>query len=98
MQTKTDLHHTNETVPESGKYICAAGETKQFQEGDKFPVCPVTNVSTTWRHANHEHKTGDKVTEAGHYTDKDGQRIELKHGDTFPACPKSGKDTAWKHS
>jgi hypothetical protein len=98
LKTTTDLHQTNETVPETGKYICAEGETKELQKGEAFPVCPKTNQSTTWRHANHEHKTGDKVTESGHYVDTDGEHIDLKQGDVFPNCPKSGQPTAWKHA
>ncbi|NIK78973.1 hypothetical protein FHS15_004119 [Paenibacillus castaneae] len=98
MNKHMDLHQTNETVPETGKYICAVGEKKELQEGDKFPACPVSHKPTTWRHADHEHKTGDKVTESGNYVDGDGERIELKHGDTFPACPKTGNSTSWKHA
>jgi hypothetical protein len=98
MNTTKDLHQTNETVAETGKYICAAGESKEFQKGEAFPVCPKTNQPTTWRHADHQHKTGDKVTEAGQYIDKDGQQVNLNAGDVFPDCPKSGQETTWKHA
>ncbi|WP_282940886.1 hypothetical protein [Paenibacillus sp. RC67] len=97
MLTK-DLHQTNESVAETGKYVCASGETRTLEKGDQFPNCPVTNKTTTWRHADHQHRTGDKVTEAGSYTDNDGQRIELKQGDVFPNCPKSHQPTTWKHA
>jgi len=93
-----DLHKTNETVAESGKYVCATGETREFQKGDQFPVCPKTNEPTTWRHMDHEHKTGDKVTEAGEYIDKDGQKLSLSVEDIFPDCPKTGQATIWKHA
>ncbi|MFC0187639.1 hypothetical protein ACFFJY_05025 [Fictibacillus aquaticus] len=98
MKATKDIHQTNDEVKEAGKYICAEGEMKELKEGDKFPVCPKTNVPTTWRHANHEHKTGDKVTEAGEYVDNDGEHITLQQGDLFPDCPKSGQPTGWKHA
>lgn len=98
MKTATDLHHTNETVEEAGKYVCAAGESRAFKQGDTFPACPKTGNETTWRHSSHQHQTGDRVTEAGQYIDSDGQRTQLNVGDTFPTCPKSGKKTSWTHS
>ncbi|BBH20762.1 hypothetical protein Back11_21070 [Paenibacillus baekrokdamisoli] len=97
MQIKSDLHRTNETVHETGNYVCAAGITKSFNEGDAFPVCPKSKQETTWRHVEHEHHTGEKVTEFGSYVDKDGEHMELLEGDTFPDCPKSGQPTMWKH-
>ncbi|MFX3633571.1 MAG: hypothetical protein ACE3L7_24785 [Candidatus Pristimantibacillus sp.] len=97
MRTATDLHHTKEAVTESGKYVCAVGETREFKEGDKFSACPQSGRDTTWRHASHQHKTGDKVTEAGRYIDADGERTSLKMGDTFPSCSKSGNATTWSH-
>jgi hypothetical protein len=98
MSTTKDLHQTNETVLETGKYICAAGEKKEFQKGEQFPVCPVTNETTTWRHADHIHKSGAQVTESDHYVDEDGDEADLKQGDEFPNCPKSGQPTTWKHA
>lgn len=98
MNTTKDLHQTNDTVLESGSYICAEGTTKELQKGELFPVCPKTNEPTTWRHADHEHKTGEKVTETGHYVDKDGEHLDFKQGDSFPDCPKTGKPTTWKHA
>ncbi|MBH0157176.1 MAG: hypothetical protein ACQET8_07760 [Bacillota bacterium] len=98
MQQTQDLHKTNEEVLETGKYICAEGETKELQKGDHFPPCPKTNESTSWRHADHTHKTGDEVTESGHYIDKDGEHVDLTHGDTFPSCPNTGEPTSWKHT
>ncbi|KAB7704694.1 hypothetical protein F9802_16060 [Bacillus aerolatus] len=94
----SDLHHTNDAVLETGKYICAEGAVKELQKGDHFPSCPKTAEPTTWRHAAHEHKTGEKVTETGRYVDEDGDHVDLKNGDTFPNCPKSGSPTAWKHA
>jgi hypothetical protein len=96
--TTKDLHKTNEIVAESGKYVCATGETREFKSGEHFPVCPKTSEPTTWRHVNHQHKTGDKITESGQYIDKDGQEVKLTLGDSFPACPKTGKATIWKHA
>ncbi|WP_108670309.1 YjzC family protein [Peribacillus acanthi] len=96
--THHDVHKTNETVKESGSYICAEGEKREFQQGDTFPVCPVTGHDTTWRHGNHTHKTGEEVTESGGYVDKDGENIELTKGDTFPDCSNSGQPTEWKHA
>ncbi|QGQ98099.1 hypothetical protein EHS13_26030 [Paenibacillus psychroresistens] len=98
MNKTTDLHKTNEAVEEAGKYICASGETKDFQKGEKFPNCPITNESTTWRHAEHVHKSGEKVTEQGHYEDIDGEHRDFNEGDTFPNCPKSDQPTTWKHT
>lgn len=98
MLTTKDVHQTNERVEEAGKYICASGEADEFKSGETFPVCPISNEQTTWRHAEHVHKTGESVTENGHYVDSDGERIQLKQGDTFPNCPKSQHPTEWKHS
>jgi uncharacterized cupin superfamily protein len=98
MKTTTELHHSNEEVMETGRYVCAAGETKEFKQGDKFPMCPRTGEATTWRHADHKHKSGDNVTESGTYQDADGERIELNRGDVFPNCPRSGNPTSWQHA
>ncbi|WP_168118955.1 hypothetical protein [Paenibacillus sp. HB172176] len=98
MNTDTkDLHNTNETVEETGNYICAAGESRTLQSGQPFPECPRTYEPTTWRHAEHLHPTGDKVTEAGQYVDEDGQEMSFGIGQVFPDCPKTGQDTLWKH-
>ncbi|MBM7648643.1 hypothetical protein JOC78_001589 [Bacillus ectoiniformans] len=94
----THLHHTNDTVKESGKYICAAGEARELQQGDTFPECPVSHEPTTWKHADHEHQSGEDVTETGTYVDRDGEKVELKLGDTFPNCPNTGQPTGWKHA
>jgi hypothetical protein len=98
MYTTKDVHQTNQRVEEAGKYVCASGETMEFQIGDKFPVCPITKEDTTWRHAEHVHKTGDKVTEKGHYIDNDGEHVDLNQGEIFPDCPKSHQPTTWKHA
>jgi uncharacterized cupin superfamily protein len=98
MHTTHELHHTSETVSETGTYICAAGERREFKQGDHFPLCPVTNQTTTWRHAGHRHQSGEKVTETGHYEDQDGERRNFKEGDIFPNCPKSGQPTSWMHA
>ncbi|OXS75765.1 hypothetical protein [Domibacillus enclensis] len=98
MSQTQDLHHTNETVRETGTYICAAGKRAELTKGDTFPVCPKSNEPTTWRHADHVHHTGDQVTEADTYIDEDGDQVELAPGDTFPSCPKSGESTNWKHA
>lgn len=97
MKHASNLHHSNDTAPEAGSYICAAGITKQLEKGAPFPLCPKFNLATTWRHVEHEHQTGEKVTLFGAYVDKDGEHIELLKGDTFPNCPKSGHPTTWKH-
>jgi hypothetical protein len=98
MNTTYDLHQTNEVVGETGKYVCAVGETKELQKGERFPACPQTQQPTSWRHADHQHRSGEKVTESGHYKDKNGERIELNQGDVFPNCPRSGQPTSWKHN
>ncbi|SFA80678.1 MULTISPECIES: hypothetical protein [unclassified Bacillus (in: firmicutes)] len=98
METTHDLHKTNDTVSETGTYICAAGERKDLQKGEQFPVCPNTHQPTTWRHADHEHKSGEQVTESGGYQDKDGEHVELKQGEVFPNCPNTGQPTTWKHA
>jgi hypothetical protein len=98
MKNITDLHRTNELVPETGSYICEQGEAKDFREGELFSNCPVSGEHTTWRHADHTHKTGDPVTESGMYVNSDGNKLEMNKGDTFPVCPVSGRDTTWKHS
>ncbi|NHN34462.1 hypothetical protein [Paenibacillus agricola] len=98
MQTTKDLHHTSETVAETGTYICAAGESKELKQGEHFPLCPVTNQTTSWRHADHRHQSGETVTETGAYMDKDGERREFTKGEVFPNCPKSGQPTSWKHA
>lgn len=58
MKTVTDLHYTNEIVPQDGTYICEAGESKDYREGEMFSNCPVNNDHTTWRHADYVNKTG----------------------------------------
>ncbi|MGG1519785.1 hypothetical protein ABE504_30570 [Paenibacillus oryzisoli] len=97
MATATKQHRTNETVEETGAYICEAGKVQELTQGDKFPNCPVSGTATTWRHVNHTHQTGEQVTESGEYQDADGQKITLEAGSTFPACPKTGQSTAWHH-
>ncbi|MGG3802449.1 hypothetical protein [Metabacillus fastidiosus] len=98
MEKTQDLHKTNEEVEETGKYVCAAGEVKELQKGEKFPNCPKSDKPTTWRHTDHVHKTGEQVTESGQYVNEGGVHVDLKEGDTFPSCPKSGKSVTWKHS
>ncbi len=97
MSLHKELHKTDEKVMETGKYICAAGKTQTFQEGDTFAKCPVSGEPTTWRHADHVHKSGELVTESGAYADKDDEKVELEEGSIFPNCPKSGQPTEWRH-
>lgn len=98
MQSQKDLHHTGETVTESGHYFDKDGEHIVLEQGDTFPNCPKTDQPTSWRHENHEHQTGDEVTETGLYVDQDGEQVELTNGDTFPNCPKTNQPTTWKHA
>lgn len=97
MKTATDLHHTSDTIMETGQYVCAVGEKRELNKGDSFPACPQSGKDTTWRHANHQHHTGELVTEAGQYIDADGERMNLNVGNRFPS-PKSGSHTTWIHA
>ena len=98
MKTATDLHHTSEEVMETGHYVCAAGDKRELNRGDRFPACPQSGKDTTWRHTNHHHKTGELVREAGQYIDADGERMSLNVGNKFPSCPKTGNNTTWIHA
>jgi hypothetical protein len=96
--TPKNVHQTGEQVIEAGAYFCDAGEKREFDAGEMFPLCPVHGVETVWRHAAHEHKTGDPVLETAHYYCASGQHLDLNRGDTFPVCPNTGDNTLWKHA
>lgn len=93
----SDLHHTGETVIESGEYIDSGGTKEELRQGETFPNCPVTGKETTWTHASHTHRTGETVMESGHYIDAHGEHVVLQQGDKFPNCPKTGEAITWSH-
>jgi hypothetical protein len=43
---------SGEKVIESGKYVCKAGISKEFRQGEQFPVCPISHRDTTWELMN----------------------------------------------
>lgn len=83
---------------ETGRYVCAEGETMELRQGEKFPMCPRTGEETTWRTVNHQHRSGENVTASGTYMDTDGEKVVLRRGDIFPNCSKSGKEKTWQHA
>ncbi|OAH59613.1 MULTISPECIES: hypothetical protein [Bacillaceae] len=85
---QTEMYHTNDTVKETGKYICTSEAVKELQKGDAFPHCPKTNELTTWRHVDHEQKT----RESDPYIDENDIEADLKSGLTFPTPNKSVDD------
>ncbi len=92
------LHHTDNVVAETGKYICEAGQAQELMHGDTFPACPVTGKNTTWRHSAHKHNTGEIVTETGSYSSDTAEHIMLQAGEVFPNCLRSGTPTQWTHA
>ncbi len=40
---------TGERIAEAGCYACKAGEKREFNANEKFPVCPVSGGETTWK-------------------------------------------------
>ncbi|WP_155700649.1 hypothetical protein [Paenibacillus psychroresistens] len=45
-------YETDEIAMESGKFMCKAGISKEFNKGDVFPVCPISHRDTTWELVN----------------------------------------------
>lgn len=45
----TNRYSTGEMVHLEGQYICEAGLTRDYQEGDCFERCPLTDLLTKWR-------------------------------------------------
>ncbi len=43
-------HQTGETVMETGHYIDADGDHIELTAGQKFPNCPKSGKSTSWKH------------------------------------------------
>ncbi|MCM3638187.1 hypothetical protein M3152_10660 [Sporosarcina luteola] len=43
-------HKTGETVMETGHYIDENGHHVELTAGQKFPSCPSTGQSTSWKH------------------------------------------------
>jgi len=43
-------YRTGQGVPAAGTYICQSGAKAELSENDHFPVCPVSNEETYWKH------------------------------------------------
>jgi hypothetical protein len=49
MADRNREYKTGEQVAETGRYACKAGDKKDLNANDTFPVCPVSGGETTWR-------------------------------------------------